>query len=97
MRHIEYRNTLQPSIAFLEQSEKLLLDSGDLAAFLGVSRAVVQQLVYTDRIPLPVRLGLGKCFRWSVLELLEWVHVGCPRRTRWIEERGRSGWYPLWR
>ena len=40
---------------------------------------------------LPVRLGLGKCCRWSVFELLEWVQAGCSRLAQWMEMRGGSG------
>ena len=46
-------------------------------------------------LPLPVRLGLGKSYRWSILELAEWVEAGCPRRRKWIEMRGHSGWFPF--
>ena len=93
----EYKHVLRPSIAFLEQCGKLLLDTRDLAEFLQVPKRVVQQLVYSDRIPLPMKLGWGECPRWNVIELLDWVQAGCPRRTKWIEVRGSSGWYPLWR
>jgi predicted DNA-binding transcriptional regulator AlpA len=88
----EYKHILKPSVEYLEQCGKLLLDSHDMAAFLGVPLGKVQQLIYSDRIPLPVRLGLGKSYRWSILELLEWVVAGCPKRTQWIKERGWSGW-----
>ena len=44
-----------------------------MSAFLGVPANKVHQLTYNDRIPLPVKLGLGRCSRWSVFELLEWV------------------------
>ncbi len=66
-----------------------------MAGFLGVRRKEVDQLVYMDRIPLPVKLGLRTCRYWSVIELLEWVKVGCPRRTAWIAVRKQSGWYPF--
>ena len=93
MRKIEYRHILKPSIEFLEQSGHLMLDSGDMADFLGVPISAMTQLASTDRVPCPCRLGLGTCFRWSVLELLEWVEAGCPRRREWIELRGHNGGY----
>lgn len=96
MRRIEYRHVLRPSVTYLEQCGRLLLTSREMAEFLGLKHAVLQQLVSTDRILLPVRLGLGKTYRWSVLEVLEWVAAGCPRRGEWIAARGRSGWYPEW-
>jgi predicted DNA-binding transcriptional regulator AlpA len=97
LRQIEYRNVLKPSVEYLEQCGSLMIDTRGMAEFLGVPAKVVAQLVYTDRIPLPCRLGIGKCYRWSILELLEWVEAGCPRRTQWIEMRGSSGWCPQWR
>jgi len=97
VRQIEYKNVLKPSIEYLERCSIFMLDTKGMAEFLGVSSKVITQLVYTDRIPLPCRLGIGKCYRWSILELLEWVEAGCPRRTKWIEMRGSSGWCPQWR
>jgi predicted DNA-binding transcriptional regulator AlpA len=97
MRAIEYKHVLKPSIEYLERCGSLMLDTAGMAEFLGVPTKTLAQLVYTDRIPLPCRLGLGKCQRWSVLELLEWVEAACPRRGAWIEMRGSSGWCPQWR
>jgi predicted DNA-binding transcriptional regulator AlpA len=97
MRAINYVHILKPSVEYLERQSVLLLDSDQMAAFLGVERKTVHQLAYSDRIPVHVSLGLGKCFRWSVIELLEWVEAGCPRRTKWIEARGQSGCVPYWR
>jgi hypothetical protein len=45
----------------------------------------------TDRIPLTCYLRLGKCGSVSILELLEWVEAGCPRRTEWLTISGSSG------
>ena len=70
----------------------LLLDTKHMAASLGVPPNKVHQLTYNDRIPLPVKIGLCRCPRWSVFELLDWMQAGCPRRTAWIEKRGWSGW-----
>lgn len=92
-----YRHVLSPSVDCLREQGKLLIDTKGLAEFLGVERKIIQQLIYCDRIPLPVSLGLAEIHRWSVIELLEWVEAGCPRRTKWIEARGQSGWYPHWR
>ena len=97
MRKIDYKNVLTPSVDYLENAGTLFLDSAHMAEFLGLPTKVISQLVYTDRIPLPVRLGYANCYRWSVLELAEWVEAGCPRRTEWIKMRGHSGWYPPYR
>lgn len=91
------RHVLRPSVDYLQEQRNILLTTEQVAVFLGVERKVIQQLVYNDRIPLPVSLGLGKCHRWSGIELLEWVEAGCPRRTAWIAARGQSGWSPYWR
>jgi predicted DNA-binding transcriptional regulator AlpA len=93
MRKIEYRHILKPCVEYLERCGRLMIDSSEMAKFLGVSQKAMMQLTSTDRVPGPCRLGLGSCFRWSVLELLEWVEAGCPRRRDWIKLRGRSGRY----
>jgi predicted DNA-binding transcriptional regulator AlpA len=97
MAAVEYVHILKPSITHLERCQTLLLTSREMADFLGVPAKVVHQLVYHDRIPLPMRLGLGSCSRWNIFELLDWVQAGCPRRTQWIAMRGTSGWYPMYR
>jgi hypothetical protein len=81
MRRIEYTDIIRPSV----DCESLMVDARGLAVFLGIPPKKLPQLLSTDRLPLPCRLGLGRCRRWSVLELLEWVKAGCPRRAKWIE------------
>jgi predicted DNA-binding transcriptional regulator AlpA len=97
MRKIEYAHALRPSVEWLERSGRLMLDTAEMAEFLGITRKTMAQLVYTERVPLPCRISVGKCFRWSVLELLEWVEAGCPKRSDWIRIRGESGWFTHWR
>lgn len=58
MRTIEYKNVLTPSVDYLRSVGSLFLDSAQMAAFLGLLRKVLAQLVYTDRIPSPVRSGV---------------------------------------
>jgi hypothetical protein len=97
VRKIEYKHVLKPSVEYLDRCGSLMLNTAGMAEFLDVPTKALAQLVYTDRIPIPCRLGLGKCRRWSVMELLEWVEAGCPRLQKWIEMRGSSGscrqWY----
>ena len=88
----EDKQILKPSVEYLERCGKLMLDSHEMASFLRVPADKIQQLISNGRIPLPMRLGLGKCYRWSILEVLEWVEAGCPKRGDWIEQRGWSGW-----
>src|SRR3974377_2125788 len=97
MRPIEYRNILKPSVEYPAQCDCLMLDTRGLAEFLGLPYEKMGQLLCTGRVPLPCRLGLGRCKRWSVLELLEWVGAGCPGRLEWIKLRGSTGGYPRWR
>lgn len=68
-----------PSLEYLARCGSFMLDCKGMAAFLGVSTKRLEYLACTDRIPRPLQLGLGKCRRWSVLKLLEWVEAGCPR------------------
>lgn len=96
MRKIEYRNVLKPSVDYLGSCGKLLLGSDEMAEFLGVPRKVVMHLATTDRIPMALQLGFDKHSHWSVLELLEWVEAGCPRRGPWVEMLRQRGWHRYW-
>lgn len=95
-RKIEYRHVLKPSVAKLTAFRRAMVGTAEMAEFLGVPRNKLYQLIGSDRIPLPIQLGLGRLPRWSVFELLEWVEADCPRRTAWIEQRGWSGWARNW-
>lgn len=79
----EYVHVLRPSVAYLESCGRLLLDTEEMAEFLGIPAKAVQQMTWTKRLPLPFRLG--GTVRWNVIELLRWVEAGCPRY-----EAGRS-------
>jgi len=80
VRTFEYKHVLKPSIAYLERCGSLMLDSAGMAEFLGVPAKALAQVITTDRLPLRCRMGYGRCQRWSVLRLLEWVEAGCPGR-----------------
>lgn len=88
---IGYSVIIKPSVAHLAQVGKLMLDTKDMATFFGLTPAKVHQLISSGRIPLPMRLGLGRVVRWSVLELLDWVAAGCPKCAAWIAMHGWSG------
>ncbi|NLE57163.1 MAG: hypothetical protein GX616_02295 [Planctomycetes bacterium] len=90
-RRREYAFVLKPSVDYLAGCGCLLISPKGMAEFLGVPVSTVHPLASTDRIPVPLRLGFGHSPRWSVLELLEWVSAGCPRRGEWIKHRGWSG------
>jgi len=87
----EYKIILRPSVERLLSCNKLMIDATEMGNFLGVTRQRVNHLKWTDRIPVPIRLGGGGCPRWSSFELLEWVAAGCPGRSAWIAHRGWSG------
>jgi hypothetical protein len=91
MRPIEYTNIIKPSVDYLERCGTLLLDSHGMAAFLGMPVKKVAELRCSGRLPLPCRLG--KCLRWSVLELLRWIQDGCPRLDNWTTMRNSARWY----
>jgi predicted DNA-binding transcriptional regulator AlpA len=91
MRAIDYTMILRPSVDSLKGCSSLMIDTAGMAAFLGVSSRKINQLACSDRIPIPCQIG--RCIRWNVLELLEWVEAGCPRMGKWIEMRGSSGGY----
>lgn len=73
----EYQHILKPSVAYLKNCGCLLLDIGGMAKFLGMSAKALQQMAWTGRVPVPVRLG--GVMRWNIIRLLEWVESGCPR------------------
>ena len=73
----EYRHILNPSVAYLEGCGRLLLDTQGMAEFLGIPAKAVQEMAWTKRLPLPMRLG--GTMRWSVIALARWVEAGCPR------------------
>ncbi len=81
---------LKPSVDYLAGCGRLLLDVKGMAVFLDMLVSKVHRLAWSDRLPAPIRLGFGHSPRWSVLELLEWVAGGCPRRVQWINQRGWS-------
>lgn len=89
MRQIDYKIIVSPSVDRLRDAGTLFLRVPQMAEFLGLNKKTVTHLVYTDRIPQPVQMGLGQSLRWSVLELAEWVEAGCPRRDQWYEIRRR--------
>jgi predicted DNA-binding transcriptional regulator AlpA len=96
MRNIEYRNILKPSVEYLSTCETLLLRTNEMAHFLQIPKKAVVYLASTDRIPMPLRLGFGNHTYWSVLELLEWVEAGCPRRALWHAMLRRRCSHRVW-
>lgn len=58
-----------------------LLNVGDVATLLGISRRHVWSLRATGRLPAPIRLG--RSTRWVEGELRRWLAAGAPPRAEW--------------
>ena len=66
----------------------LTVDSDGAARLVGISPSHLYALKRTGRFgPAPVRLG--RCCRYRVAELIEWVNAGCPPRAKWLAMRSR--------
>jgi predicted DNA-binding transcriptional regulator AlpA len=61
--------------------EPALVDDVGAGQVLGVSRATIQRLRATGRLPEPIRLG--RLVRWRVAELRAFAAAGCPSVERW--------------
>ncbi|MGD0463429.1 MAG: helix-turn-helix domain-containing protein [Tepidisphaeraceae bacterium] len=67
--------------------ESLTVDATGAAKLLGISESHFYALKRTARLgPAPVHLG--RCCRYRVAELEEWVNAGCPARARWQAMQG---------
>lgn len=54
-------------------SESVLLDARTVARRLGISAKHLMRLVDRDQFPSPLRLG--RCCRWSVRVIDEWIRA----------------------
>jgi excisionase family DNA binding protein len=70
-----------------DSAEVLLLDAVSVAEMLNISRTTFYALKAAGRLPKPIRLG--RCVRWRIEEIKEWVNVGCPPLHRWEAMRDR--------
>ncbi|MCE9548349.1 MAG: helix-turn-helix domain-containing protein [Planctomycetia bacterium] len=69
------------------ERQPLAVDNADAADLLGISPSTLYALKRTGRFgPAPIRLG--RCCRYRVDELREWLAAGCPARARWEILRG---------
>jgi predicted DNA-binding transcriptional regulator AlpA len=68
-------------------ANSLTVDNAGAAKLLGISESHLYALKRTARLgPVPIRLG--RCCRYRIAELAEWVDAGCPARARWQTMRG---------
>ena len=66
-----------------KEAYPLALSAKALAAALGVSVRHIRRLDAAGKLPRAAKLG--RCCRWSVSEVQEWLAAGCPERWRWEE------------
>lgn len=73
---------------FLENLPQLLVSPAEAAKMLGLSKAMLYQLLSQGRVgPKVVAFG-SKCKRFSVQELTDWCASGCPSREEWQAVKG---------
>lgn len=77
------RATLSPSL-----SESLAVSAIEAAEMLHVSERHIWALQSSGRIPRPVKLG--RCVRWPVDELRDWLAAGAPERGKWENARTKD-------
>jgi len=66
--------------------EPLLVSVSDVASMLGVSKALLYQMISDGRFGLMgIRFGRKRLF--PVEELKSWVRAGCPKREKWMKEK----------
>lgn len=58
-----------------------LIDIGQLAKLLSLSKRTVWALMSSESIPQPLRFG--RFVRWREVEILAWLEEGCPPRYKW--------------
>ncbi len=63
------------------KKESLLADARTVAAMLGISRTTFFTMRAGGKVPKPIKLG--RCVRWRIAEIEEWVQSDCPPLDRW--------------
>lgn len=63
----------------------LLISARELATMLGISVRTVWRKVSGGELMEPVRIG--RCTRWRLQEINEWIDAGCPP----VEQSARKG------
>jgi len=51
-------------------------------AVSGISKSEAWRQIKVGRFPAPVRIGSGRCTRWSLRELNEWVRARLSERDQ---------------
>jgi hypothetical protein len=70
----------------VERAHALCVDRAGLAALLKVSPRQILRLDSAGKIP--AALEFGRCKRWNVEEIRDWLRAGGPPRRRWQAMRG---------
>ncbi len=66
--------------------ELLVMSASELAQKLGVSVRHIRRLDAAGKLPQPVKIG--RCVRWRVGDIMEWLQSGTPDRAKWNARKG---------
>lgn len=61
--------------------EALAVDAARLARLLGISLSHVRRLDAAGQLPRPLKIG--RCVRWPVRTIEQWLAAGTPNREAW--------------
>lgn len=64
-----------------EQKTPFAISAKELAGRMEVSLRHVRRMDSSGQLPRPIKLG--KCVRWSVEEINNWIDAGTPNREEW--------------
>jgi len=89
-RHKDHRQKNQnledmdsPEKIVYMQEQPLLLDAGQFARLIGISRSNFYSLLSAGQIG-PEPIHLGKRVLWKRAEVEAWVRSDCPPREKWL-------------
>ena len=61
--------------------EPVLISAERVAKMMSISVRSLWRLLSAGRLVPPVRLG--RCVRWRLAEVREWIDAGCPQHDEW--------------
>ncbi len=59
----------------MESSQQTLqlIPLPEVVRISGISRSEIFRRIHAGKFPQPVRIGRGRCTRWSSIEVVEWA------------------------
>lgn len=63
--------------------DSVLLTAREAWELCKLSKPTWYRYKATGRLPRPVKVGGGRCYRWWRAELLAWLKSGCPVLEKW--------------